>query len=34
MLCVITPNVELGGRGYGADLAALENIRTYLESLA
>jgi hypothetical protein len=34
MLCVIIPNVELGGRGDGADVAALENIRTYLESLA
>lgn len=33
MLGVIIPNVELGGRGDGADISALENIRTYLEGL-
>ncbi|MNV02910.1 hypothetical protein D3C71_931500 [compost metagenome] len=34
MLGVIIPNVELGGRGDGADVAALENIQAYLQSLA
>ncbi|WP_162790727.1 hypothetical protein [Brevundimonas bullata] len=34
MLGVIIPNVEIGGRVDGADVAALANIRTFLESLA
>lgn len=34
MLGVIIPNVELGGRGDGADVAALENIQAYLQGLA
>ncbi|MNS73129.1 hypothetical protein D3C72_1065600 [compost metagenome] len=33
MLGVIIPNVELGGRGDGADVAALESIQTYLQGL-
>lgn len=34
MLGVIIPNVELGGRGDGADVAALQNIQAYLQGLA
>lgn len=34
MLGVVIPNVEAGGRGDGADVKALENIMSYLGTLA
>lgn len=34
MLGVIIPNVELGGRGDGTDVASLDNIQACLKGLA